>query len=449
MSTNAKQESPLQARLDSWKSVAGYLNRSCRTVQRWNREYGLPIRHLGGEKGSIFAYPHELDDWLRGRGRLPKREPDDISQALSRRHNLRSIGSIQPRGTPSPSLVSPLDRMRSADLVAVAEQMRATISDTNMGSIAQLFRKAADLDPFNAEAFAGFAHALITEVLWGNLCGSVAYPQAQAALHRALVIEPESPEALCALAWFKMLLERDWQGAARGFDNLLQHHPAKAGALMGRALLHIAEGFPQKSSVLLLANSKDDVLSSPVREGYCWSEYLAGEYSNAVDEIGQARASGYSGVVFDTIEALAAIQAEEPSVHIRRIETLVANSPRNDVLQGARGFAYAMNGQSEKACEIIDSIRPLRTDGRNGEPYAIALILIGLNDRTSAIHWLEQSFKEGSLWSLGFPCDPILAALKDDPHYQTFLRKAKYPDSGNGAQGSDLPDNEKINQAIA
>ena len=34
-------------RLDSWKEIAAYLNRSVRTVTRWEREESLPVhRHL-------------------------------------------------------------------------------------------------------------------------------------------------------------------------------------------------------------------------------------------------------------------------------------------------------------------------------------------------------------------------------------------------------------------
>ena len=449
MSTKAKEESLPRKRLDSWKSVAAYLNRSCRTVQRWNRKYGLPIHHLAGIKGSVFAYPPELDEWLRGRGRLVKSEPVDTLEELSQDHVPRSIDPIKYRGSPNPSLVSSLDRMRSADLLAVAEQMRATLSDTNMGTIAQTFRKAVDLDPFNVEAFAGFAHALITEVLWSSLCPQMAYPLAKAALHRALEIEPESPEVSCAVAWLKMLLERDWQGATRGFDDALQRHPTTR-ALIGRAFLYVAQGCPKKSSALLGANTQGDALSTPLRAGYCWSEYLGRDYTKALEQISQARASGYSGLAFDTIEALAAIQAEKPPACIRRIETLAADSPGNDVLQGAMGFAYAASGQTHKASDTLTSIMQLRKHGHHGEPYAIALILIGMNDWKNAVQWLGQAYTEGSFWSLGFPCDPILEPLKDNADYQLFLRKANYPDCGfddphtGQAAESNQPGNERI-----
>ena len=52
--------------LSSWKEIAKYLQRDESTVRRWEREKGLPIHRPGAGKGtSVYAYPEEIDDWLR------------------------------------------------------------------------------------------------------------------------------------------------------------------------------------------------------------------------------------------------------------------------------------------------------------------------------------------------------------------------------------------------
>lgn len=54
-------------RLDSWKSIAQYLHRDIRTVQRWETE-GLPVyRHHHSKHGSIYAYRSEVDAWWLSR----------------------------------------------------------------------------------------------------------------------------------------------------------------------------------------------------------------------------------------------------------------------------------------------------------------------------------------------------------------------------------------------
>jgi hypothetical protein len=56
-------------RLDSWKEIAEYVGRDVRTAIRWERERGLPVHRVpGGRRGAVFAYRHEVDEWLRGPG---------------------------------------------------------------------------------------------------------------------------------------------------------------------------------------------------------------------------------------------------------------------------------------------------------------------------------------------------------------------------------------------
>lgn len=64
-------------RLDSWKEIAAYLKRSARTVQRWERETGLPVHRLRHDKlGSVYAYPSELDAWWNSRRAELEQDPD-------------------------------------------------------------------------------------------------------------------------------------------------------------------------------------------------------------------------------------------------------------------------------------------------------------------------------------------------------------------------------------
>jgi TolB-like protein/tetratricopeptide (TPR) repeat protein len=56
-------------RLESWKEIGSYLNRDVRTVQRWERSKGLPVRRLpGGDVARVYALRSELDAWWSSRG---------------------------------------------------------------------------------------------------------------------------------------------------------------------------------------------------------------------------------------------------------------------------------------------------------------------------------------------------------------------------------------------
>jgi hypothetical protein len=76
-------EAPLEGRLDSWKEIAAYLGRGIRTVQRWEREEGLPVHRLVHEKrGSIYARREELAAWWESRRlTLAPTPPPDAGEA--------------------------------------------------------------------------------------------------------------------------------------------------------------------------------------------------------------------------------------------------------------------------------------------------------------------------------------------------------------------------------
>ena len=52
--------------LTSWKEIATHFNKSVRTVQRWEQQFGLPVRRPDAHNhGIVLAFPSELDTWLR------------------------------------------------------------------------------------------------------------------------------------------------------------------------------------------------------------------------------------------------------------------------------------------------------------------------------------------------------------------------------------------------
>ena len=64
---------PAVERLESWKGIAGYLQRDVRTVQRWEKQEGLPVyRHVHGKLSTVYAYGNEIDEWWNNRRPLPR-----------------------------------------------------------------------------------------------------------------------------------------------------------------------------------------------------------------------------------------------------------------------------------------------------------------------------------------------------------------------------------------
>src|SRR5215469_18189363 len=72
--------------LDGWKAIAEYLRLTERTVQRWEKSRGLPVRRFKGdshdEQPRVFAYKAEIDAWWKQN--TPLREEDAPDAAPGR-----------------------------------------------------------------------------------------------------------------------------------------------------------------------------------------------------------------------------------------------------------------------------------------------------------------------------------------------------------------------------
>jgi hypothetical protein len=63
--------------LSGWKEIANYLGKGVRTVQRYERQLGLPVRRPAGKPwGSVVATKAELDAWVSA---SPIREVFELS----------------------------------------------------------------------------------------------------------------------------------------------------------------------------------------------------------------------------------------------------------------------------------------------------------------------------------------------------------------------------------
>lgn len=76
--------------LSGWKDIANYLGKGVRTVQRYERELGLPVRRPAGRtKGSVIATQSELNAWVASCHLTDRPNPPETAAAISSRTSLR------------------------------------------------------------------------------------------------------------------------------------------------------------------------------------------------------------------------------------------------------------------------------------------------------------------------------------------------------------------------
>lgn len=87
------QRNTPQKTLETWKQIAAYLDRSERTVRRWEAYEALPVHRREHRKhDTVFAYKHEIEAWARRRTRFGGLDP-----AVER----RQVDNLSPIGLPA------------------------------------------------------------------------------------------------------------------------------------------------------------------------------------------------------------------------------------------------------------------------------------------------------------------------------------------------------------
>ena len=138
-------------RLESWKEISAYLARTPRTCQKWEAEYGLPIRRLSeSPKARVYAFKSELDAWL---------------ERILRETEAREAPAVAP-GRTVPDAAPPSPDMPQVSRSAVAdksyragrtitERFLISRSPADLAMAVELFEKVRDEDPSNPMAYLG------------------------------------------------------------------------------------------------------------------------------------------------------------------------------------------------------------------------------------------------------------------------------------------------------
>ena len=103
-------------------------------------------------------------------------------------------------------------------------QLIGTISVADWSRAPAMFRRAIELDPDYAQAYAGLADSLTQLILWRFSDATDILPEAKRAAHRALELAPDLAEAHVALGHARSLTG-DVDGATRSFERALELNP--------------------------------------------------------------------------------------------------------------------------------------------------------------------------------------------------------------------------------
>lgn len=438
-------------RLDSWKDIAGYLQRDVSTVQRWEKREGMPVhRHVHEKQGSVYAYRSELDGWWRSRGPgLAQREPEpdaSTSAPTLQAHRRLVVGvslalaltlvivlALTLGGTTAG--VTPPEGSRGGeralvdrevyDLVMRARYLSVRTTDADNRTAITLLEHAIERDPAYAPAYAELASAYVTRLGYVTPDETRDLEQrAFSAAEKALSLDPNVPEAYLArgdLLWthsHRFAHERAVQEFRRALH--LKPDSDQGHRRIARVFVHVGffdEALQHAATALTLNPSNHQALNSRA-QALLWM---------GKDEEALAILQSIPGPVLpelveaNTVFALMRLGRREKAWSSLRGARGKHPSDPSGTLRGIEAMLLA-DTEPRKAEDLIAGVRQRKAGNPSHHAaYFAACALARMGKARESVEWLREAA------GTGFPCyplfarDPNLDPIRQDPHFKAFM----------------------------
>ncbi len=451
--------------LSGWQAIADYFHRNPSTVRRWAAEHGLPVHRAAGagaKKGAaVFAYPEELDAWLRrfnsdaGRDRpqAPEPAPETVAPAPEGGDNLAARRAAPPRrarrlwpvaaglaagvvsvsllvfagfsvwpgGAPQPYLPTEPVRQLYSNGVYLLEKR----TPAGLPLAVEKLEMAIRQDPRYDRAWSALATAYNLMVEYRLIDPGEGYGRAKAAAEKAIGLNPLLASAHTVLADLEFSWSREIDKSLRRFERAVALDPGDAQTRHWYASALALSGEPNKALAEIEKAKYADPESRSIRvseaiillaaghaaqAGKCLEELIVHEpqFRNPYRFLAFVRLAGRDYRAY--LEALE-----------KRFELTDDEAGARIVLAGRRGFAAA--GPDGMAAAMIAA---MRDDGLEDkvEPYFRAHFHALSGDAARTAESLKSVPTRHAFY---YSIDPAFTALRKQGEFQDALREMHLP----------------------
>jgi len=291
----------------------------------------------------------------------------------------------------------------------------------------EYFRRAIEVDPSYAGAYAGMAHSYDVLGFHAIEPPGETFPRAKAAAKRALELDPTLAEARAPLAYALHYYDWNWAAAEEEIRKCLDEAPEDATAHHYHGGFLTSLGRFDEALIAWRRSRELDPLSLINRASAGWCLFFARRHEEAIRESEKTLEMDPTFVFSLGVIGLACSQL---SRHTRAIETLekaveVSSSTR---YRADLARALARAGRVDEARSTLAELETLSST-RYVSPYFVAQAQAALGDMERAWKYLEDAFAERSHAMTFLNVDPNLDDFRPDPRFADLVRRVGLPSS--------------------
>jgi TolB-like protein/Flp pilus assembly protein TadD len=284
----------------------------------------------------------------------------------------------------------------------------------------EYFRRAIDLDPTFASAYAGLSESYEAAFTIGSAQAEDARSIALASAHKAIELDPQNGAAYSALGTIEFTQLWDWTRAEQDFLRGIQLSPDDSFPVAMYGLFLDSRNRPGEALAQMRRAAAMDPLSFYVSRNLGSSLYFARRYDEALQQLGRARElqPEQSQLVDNWIGWTYEMKGMRNEAVQHELAGLQRSRPPQEIDLLRR--AYGTGGWQAywQSRLLSDTSKP----GGGCAAYRKAVDLLHLEDPDHAVAALQQAFNDRCFWMQLIAVDPRFDPLRSDPRFASIIR---------------------------
>jgi serine/threonine protein kinase/tetratricopeptide (TPR) repeat protein len=297
-----------------------------------------------------------------------------------------------------------------------------------MGKASEYLEQAVRRAPDFALAYAGLAEAAIIQAAHGVRAPEDARREANAALRRALEIDPHLAEAHTTQGMVRFALEWDWSGAEAEFRRGVELNPGSAVPHLEYADYLAGMGRLEEAVAEARLTQQLDPLSSTPTHYVAYCLLVLGRFEEAASEFKKAL-DLHPNWVWGWIKLARTYQrAGRCAEALAAADRAVAETPR-EPSPLARAWLSVVDAHCGRRGRAEEALARLRDPGRESpvDPCVLAEIEDALGNKDGCLDLLERAHEQHSINLIYLKLWPHLSdsITASEPRYRALVEKMK------------------------
>lgn len=283
------------------------------------------------------------------------------------------------------------------------------------------FRRAIELDPSYAPAYAGLATSLAVLAEYKDVPPTNLLFEAESAAKKAAQLDENLAEAHAALGLIRYSL-LNWQGVFDEYQRAIELNPGEANAHHWYALALSESGKSEQGIAEVKLARELDPRSRIINANVAWCLYLAGKYDEAIGQARQTLTLDPSFAVAHGYLGQAYLEKGNYENSIEEFQKAISLSGGETSYKAELANAYAVAGRQEDARTVLGEL--LRLSSKQFvSPYSLALIYTGLGEKDAAFEWLNKAYDARIVRMMSLSVHPRFASLRSDPRFKSLIQR--------------------------